>query len=145
MAAYTKYNQQILIGLFKFCMRKATGTFIVATDGPTCQIVIDQGVLISASYGQSKGLAALQEFKELEAGHFKFSDTYKLRMKDNAAIDNSDEALSFLGFTQYLESLAPPPVVKIRKVGEPTPAEIVEPEPEPVPEPKRKIISMYRG
>lgn len=145
MGAYTKYNHQLLNDFFKLCMEKSIGTFIVATEEHTCQFVIDQGVLISASYGQNKGLAALQAFKELESGHSKFSDGYKLRMNESAIIEDSDGALRFLGYTEYLEALAPAPIkkVSVRKVVEPPPVETVEPEPEL--EPERRIISMYRG
>ncbi len=101
-------NNDLLNSLFKHCLEQATGTLFIATeDNRSCQIVLKQGALTKVSYGQDKDHSALNLLKSLNTGRYSFSSNLILPMDDAATIENSAEALNFLGFEKYLASHTP--------------------------------------
>lgn len=126
----TSASGDMLDNLFNYCLKKATGTFFVATeDNKSCQIVIEQGDLTKSAFSQLKGVAALMEFKKLKSGRFSFTKNLILPLGDSAKINNSDLVLNRLGIEQFKE------LQELAK-GE---YEVAKPNTE------RKIKSMYRG
>lgn len=110
--------------LFKHCSEGDTGTIFISTlNNKSCQIVLANGEIKTASLARFKGIEAILEMKEVGIKAATYTDRMQFKHSDDAIIDSSDVVLNMLGYVKLED----------------------QPEEQPEEQETEKSTRMYRG
>jgi len=130
--------------LFKPCAERLSGTSIMTTNNKrSCQIVVNEGVVLSASMGRSKGFDVISELKQEGVKAGSFNENIQVPFTKEASIVSSDDVLIVLGAGRSSTAKAQQlDVVTSEEVTDDRAEMASENKEEPV---KKKPVRMYRG